>query len=99
MLIVYIPSSGNEGELYIFFSTDIQRWKRTTDNKFLLNLRASTYRDDLHFYRFDDSKLQLIKSIIASAEISGEFHDLVYATALLTAPLPRLQARLSSGGA
>lgn len=70
-VVLYIEFSADSQELYIFFPSDIQQWKLSQKNEYQLNL-------SLEFYKFETTKVKLIKTQIQNAETQGEFRGLVY---------------------
>jgi len=78
LVFLYIEYSENEQGLYVFFPNDIRQWSITPNNEYQLNISLSNSKDKLDFYKFEKTKVNLIKSLIRSAETHGEFKGLVY---------------------
>ncbi len=73
--------------LYCFFSSDIEQWKTTSKN-YVLSISKGSLRKKLDFYKFDESKIRIIKTVIENAESKGEFRRIVYMSGNVQAPLP-----------
>ena len=78
VVVLYLDTGGERGDLYCFFANDIKQWHKTSLGEYQLSLGQTSSDAKLEFYRFDDSKIRLIESLIRSAETSGEFRGLVY---------------------
>lgn len=84
VVFLYIDAGNSDGDLYCFFESDITSWNKTSDNEYRLSITKKTFSDKLEFYRFDESKVRLIKGVIEAAKVSGEFRRLVYGTFNIT---------------
>jgi hypothetical protein len=94
VFVLYVETGLKErGDLFCFFSNDIRQWRKNKHGKYQLAVPRFSVDEKLAFYRFDDSKIQLIKSVIRSAEMSGEFRGMVFARLNATLEPVHLKAR------
>jgi hypothetical protein len=85
LVVLYLDTGGEHGDLYCFFANDIKQWHKTPLGEYKLSLSQASHDAKLKFYRLDESKVQLIESLIRSAETSAEFRGLVYGEGRLSA--------------
>jgi len=63
--------------LYCFFSSDIEQWSLNKKGEYTKSIGAD-FKSKFEFYEFNESKVEMIKNMIRSAQSSGEFKRLVY---------------------
>lgn len=80
--------------LYCFFSSDIEQWN-TSNNNYVLSIKKGNFHRNLEFYKFNESKIKLIKTVIENAESKGEFRRIIYGSGNLQAPPATIEG---SGG-
>ncbi len=86
-LVVFLFIDNGELEeinLYSFFSSDIEQWK-TSNNNYVLSISSSNFQRTLEFYKFNETKIELIKTVIKNAESKGEFRRIIYGSGNLQA--------------
>ena len=86
VVFLYLDYGESGQELYMFISTDIEQWNINAKGEYQLLLSANTAKSNLDFFKFDSSKVQILKSIIETAETSGEFRRLIYGSMKATLP-------------
>ena len=86
IVFLYLDYGVSDQELYVFISTDIEQWDINAKGEYQLSLSAKTAKSKLDFYKFDSSKVRMIKSIIETAETSGEFQRVIYGSLKVTLP-------------
>ena len=79
VVFLYVEGSTTCSDVYCFLQSDIQgSWTKNPNDVYELSLPMGSYEEKLRRFRFDDTKVALIRSLIAQAEVSGEFKRLVY---------------------
>jgi len=68
---------GDKQLAYLFFATDIRRWRKNSNNEFRLSLVSTTVEENLRTHLLDDNKMDVMKSVIANAEVAQEYGQLV----------------------
>jgi len=77
ILFLYIDEGDfEESNLYYFFSSDLEKWN-CKDEYFTLNISKSNYKTKLSQHEFNKNTVELIKTVINTAETHGEFKKLV----------------------
>ena len=79
IVFLYLDFGDNTDELYMFLASDIRLWNLSPNNEYTLSLSHSNVREKLKRFRFESSKIVLIKHLIEQAETNGEFNQLIYA--------------------
>jgi hypothetical protein len=88
IVFLYVEAgNSNETNLFCFFSSEIKNWK-TRGNNYCLSINREKFLSEFESYRFNDSKIELIKIVIRNAEVTKEFHELVYGNLKVSMPSP-----------
>jgi hypothetical protein len=77
IVFLYVEDGSEPSELFCFLATDVYTWS-LTGGKYRLPLAKANFRAVLSHCRFDSSKIELIRTLIGGAEVTGEFRHLVY---------------------
>jgi len=77
LCVLYLEFNDNFQDLFIFFPNEIRNWNLNSNDEYQLNLSKSTASEQLKRFRFESSKIGLIKMLIKNAETQGEFKGLV----------------------
>lgn len=97
LLYLHCPYDSTE-HLFCFFAYDIKGcghlW-RTTDNKYKLSLYAGTFKQKLDLFRFNESRVKVLKAIIRDSDMGKEFYY-TFAEAKITIPAIELAGHISS---
>ena len=84
ILFLYLDNLKKQ-TLYCFIESDIKQWRPTSRGEYRLTLNRNNISAKLERYRFDETKVRLIKTIISTAEVSGQFRTLIYGRCQSTA--------------
>jgi hypothetical protein len=82
-IVVLYLDIGSSRNLYCFFASEIQEWRKTRDDQYQLSLNASNAEVKLAPNLLGPPRLEQIKSMIRRADVSGEFGRLVCGRATL----------------
>ncbi|WP_010477981.1 hypothetical protein [Acaryochloris sp. CCMEE 5410] len=77
VLFLYVEESAADSGLYCFFQSDLESLSENARDEYILSLLRNNYKAKLERYKFDDTKIKLIRILIKQAESSGEFRRLV----------------------
>ncbi len=90
VVFLYVDSGElQDVNLYCFFSSDIEQWSILKDD-FVLSIPGGSFQRKLKFYKFNSTKIGLIKAVIANAEAKGEFRRIVYGSGNLVVSPARI---------
>ena len=73
LVFLYLDSTQYDDDLYCFFAHDIEAWNKGPSGKYTLSISKGNYREKLSPHRFNSLKVDLIRVLIAQAEVKGEF--------------------------
>ena len=70
---LYIDDGNNENTwVYNFFVGDIRNWKLNDKNEYILNLKKSSFTEDLAGHEFSVDSIQKIKDVINKSDVHNE---------------------------
>jgi hypothetical protein len=83
--ICFLYVKAKDGQrIYFFLGSEIELWEKNRIGKYYLHISRTDYETSLSKHVLDESKIQLIRTVILAAETSGEFRRLFPARAFIT---------------
>ncbi|ROZ61653.1 hypothetical protein EEB15_32215 [Ramlibacter sp. WS9] len=81
MVVLFLMFDRGSSQLLCFFSSDIRQWQSSAKGTYVLSLSRKKVEEHLQFYRFSESKMDILKTLIQKANESGTFYEAVYGSA------------------